>query len=98
MYNFTVVVELIKDVYRELGVIYRKDSFSEEIWRDKVERLVKKQDLDELERLLELSFEIVIRNLEAVEFITSLSEEQQESIEKFLKIAKSKHFPSLSLT
>ena len=53
-------------------------------------RLVKECDLDELQQLLELLFELLIRNHEIVEFITTLPQEDQFAIKEFLQRSRSK--------
>ena len=51
----------MQDVYRQLGL-----PWTQSIDKESLLRMVKDQDLDELQRLLELSFELIIKNLEAV--------------------------------
>ena len=53
-------------------------------------RLVKDCDLDELQVLLEQLFQLLIRNHNVLEYITTLSQEDQLSIKDFLQRARSR--------
>lgn len=84
MHNFTVICEVMAEAFDLLGLNVAK------IDKEALFRMVKHGDLDELQLLLEQLFQLIIRNHDILEFITTLGQEEQIIIKDFLQQARSK--------
>jgi hypothetical protein len=84
MHNFGTICEVMAEAFEALSLPAGRLS------KEALFRLVKQCDLDELQLLLEQLFELLIKNREIVEFITTLGEEDQFVIKEFLQRAKSR--------